>query len=175
MPKSTTLDLIRGTQGFLQAALISLLPGLNASLAASVTSAGGVPPVFQVQVGDATNVAGCRLCTYFTASSSARTAKHEKIITVYFNIIALIPTAGDNTSANFEMARQASADVVLTYFDDDSKVLTPKIDSGLCGTLTAYDGERGSLVDTWPKTMDDKVTVVRGWQMPFSLSFSISN
>lgn len=175
MPTVQTLDLVRGTQGFLQASLASLLPGLNASLAASVTSIDGVPPVFQMQIGDATNVAGCRLCTYFTASSPSRTAKHEKIITVYFNIIALIPTAGDNTTSNFEMARQTSADVVLTYFDDDSKVLTPKINSGLCSVLTAYDGGRGSLVDTWPKTMEDKVTVVRGWQMPYSLSFSISN
>ncbi len=175
MSTSPTLNLIRGTQGFLQAALKSLLPGLNAQLAASVTSIDGLPPVFQVQIGDAANVAGCRLCTYFTASTVQRTSSQpaQKIIAISFNIMALIPTAGDNTSANFEMARQASADTVLTYFDDDTHVLTPKIDSGLCGPLRALSGQRGDLVDTWPKTMDDKVTVVRGWQMPYSVSFSI--
>lgn len=169
---SVAVEFEQGTQTFLTEKITALLPALNADLAQKVVSL-AAPPVFEHKIGDIPSVSGPRLCTYMLSNGPRRTAQNQKVITVMFNILALIPTAGDNTAMNFEMARQVSAAHILTLFDDDSQVLTPKISAGLIGAVSALEGERGDLVDIWPRKMADGVTTVRGWEMPYTVSFSL--
>jgi hypothetical protein len=88
-------------------------------------------------------------------------------------VICLIPTAGDDSSANFEMARQVAADHVTTVFDDDALVLAPTVAAGLIPSFKALGGERGPIVDIFPRRMADGVSVCRGWEMTYTLTFSL--
>ena len=162
----------QGMQSFLTAQMTKMLPGLNADLAAKVKAAAS-PPVFTHAIGDVPNAASPQICTYWMSNAPRRTANNQKVITVMFNIRALIPLAGDNTPMNFEMTRQVAAAHLMTLFDDDGIVLTPKINAGLFGVVSAMDGERGPAVDLWPFKMADGVTTVRGFEFPYSLSFSL--
>lgn len=162
----------QGTQAFLTAKITALLTDLNTDLEAKVKAVSS-PPAFVHAIGDQPAAGSPTLCTYLMSNSPRRTADNQKVITVMFNVKALIPLAGDNTPMNFEMTRQVAAAHLMTLFDDDSQVLTPKINAGLFGVVSAMDGERGTLVDIWPFVMSDKVTTVRGFEFPYSLSFSL--
>ena len=52
-------------------------------------------------------------------------------------------------------------------------MLTPTIDAGLIGVVTASRAERGDFSDIFPRLMADGVSVVRGWRVPYSASFSL--
>ena len=169
---SKVVEYEQGTQAFLTSHLTAILPDMNTDLAAKVQSVGNAP-AFTHRIGDQPNTAAPTLCTYLMSNTARRTADNQKVVTVTFNVLTLIPVAGDNTPMNFEMTRQVAAAHLMTLFDDDSLVLTPKINAGLLGVVNAFDGERGDLVDIWPRKMTDKITVVHGFEFPYALSFSL--
>ena len=162
----------QGTQAFLTAKITGILPALNEDLAGKVKAV-SAPPVFTHSIGDVPNAETPQICTYLLSNVPRRTAGNQKVITAVFNVRALVPLAGDNTAMNFEMTRQVAAAHLMTLFDDDSLVLTPKINAGLLGIVAGMEGERGPLVDIWPFKMANGVTTVRGFEFSYSLSFSL--
>ena len=173
---STIAELRQGAAGWIIAQLSGLLAALNTDLAAKVTPNTATQaqcPPFVVQVGDTVSAGVNKLCVTFSGDRPARTASDQKAIALTFKVTCLIPAAGDDTSANFEMARQVAADHVTTIFDDDALVISPTVAAGLLGNIKAMSGERGPIVDIFPRLMGDGVTVVRGWQMAYDITFSL--
>lgn len=161
----------QGAQAFLSKQIAVILPDMNADLAAKVD--GAIKPAFGYTIGSVPNVKEPRLCCSFVSNIPRRGANNEKFITVGFKIECLVCVAGDNSSSNYEMCRQVSADHLLTLLDDDEKILTPNIHAGLCGDQRAMEAERGILSDIFPRLMMDGTTVCRGWAVPFNLTFSL--
>jgi hypothetical protein len=171
LPASTTAELAQGTTAYLLTLHQALLPALNADLAAKVAGAPTAP--FVAVIGDTATAGVNKIGLTFSGDRPTRTASDEKAISLIFKVICLIPGAGNDSSANFEMARQVARDHLTTVYDDDALVLSPKINGGLLGTIQALGGERGPVVDLFPRKMADGVTTVRGFEMTYQVVFSL--
>lgn len=159
-----------GLRDFLLAQLTPMRLDLNTDLTAKVS--GGFVP-FEIVSGSVPNASAPRLALSWQNDQRTRAAEHEKLITVRFKIDALIPVAGNNTASNFETARQVSYAWVQSLLDDDAVMQNPYINAGGIGNVTGIAGECGDFNDLFPRLMADGTTVVHGWSVPYSCTFSL--
>lgn len=165
---------IRGTTAFIKGKLDGIIAGLNADLASAVV--GGTPPQFVVGIGRVLSADRPRLNVWHSSMPPpARMAQYSKNVTDVFFIGAYLPEAGPDTAMAFEMACQVSKEWVRSIFLDDAQVLKPTIFGGSLGNITAYEAEIGDQLDLFPSKLADGITVSRGWEMMYAVTFNLSN
>lgn len=159
-----------GLRDYLITQITPIMGPMNADLATKV--AGGFVP-FALVLGSIPDASAPRIALSWQNDQRTRAAEHQKLITVRFKIDALIPVAGNNNSSNFEAARQVSYDWVQSLLDDDSVMQNPYINAGGIGNVTGIAGECGDFNDIFPRIMADGKTIIHGWSVPYSCTFSL--
>ena len=135
------------------------LKALNSDLATNVPGL----PVFETILGMPSNVSGPTLAVdYKSDLPPKRAATGEKLVGLSFQVMCLLPSAGSNSPDDFAVCKARARDFITTLFDEDINSLTPRIDAGLIGIVSALEGARGGITDLYGMETEDKVTRVRG-------------
>ena len=166
--------LIRGTAAWLYSAIKAQLPTINAELTANVVGA-KTAPQFALVMGDPPVVNTPTIALGFGSLTRTRFAQHNYRFDLNFRITVLIPHAADDTAQNYEMCREIAADNLLSLFSDEVLTLTPSINAGPLGTAHALSTDFSTLMDIFPRKQADGITVVRGFEMPLTISFTLTS
>ena len=163
-----------GCAGLLQQVAKGLLPEVNTTLTAMVvaTSNGSVPAV-SFAMGKQRSLSGPTLSLVHTGEDAESSGSRDFTRLIKFKFIFLVPQIGDDLPANFEMARQVTADILVCRLDD-TDMLTPRINAGSFGAVSAMLAQRGAVNDIDEFVMPDGVTIAEGFQLPWQAQFSMS-
>lgn len=174
-PVTNTLNtypqLIQGTTRWLIDVLNEQLITINTECESSITTDSF--PQFSVFVGMPLNPENPVISINYKGTGRSQVAQHNYKFDLQFKLCILIPHSGDDSAESFEMARQVCADNLQCLFSDEPKTLVPKINAGNAGTMSAFSSSYSNIVDLNTQKSADGKTIIRGFEMPLTISYTL--
>lgn len=170
---STYPQLIQGSTAWLYDVVGEQIAQINAELADAVK--GGVPPHFAMFMGVPLTPTSPTVAVTYASTARTQVAQHNYRFDLRFRVMVLLPHSGDDSAAAFEMARQVAADNLQALFSDEDRTLTPSVNAGPLGTLNVLSTAFSGINDLFPRKLADGKTVIRGFELPFTMSFVLTS